>query len=272
MINFNKTVLAIHAHPDDTEIFCAGTLALLKQKGFKIIIATMTPGGMGSITQDEKRTSETRKKEATRAAAILDAEYYCLEQRDGYVFDNTDARIKVTALIRKVKAGIVLTHLPFDYHSDHRATSAIVEAGTMLTTLPNVPAEEHVIDLTPLLYYTSPFGFTDNMGGEIPEPSFFIDVTSTFEKKKEMLSFHESQKKVMKLMFKMDDFFGDMRDSDQKLGQLAGVPYAEAYWQNTGAGFLKEPLIQKILKEYIRHNGRHKVSGTHYKSKRRDIK
>lgn len=32
MNNFNKTVLAIHAHPDDTEIFCAGTLALLKKK------------------------------------------------------------------------------------------------------------------------------------------------------------------------------------------------------------------------------------------------
>ncbi|MEA1912032.1 MAG: hypothetical protein U9N32_10240, partial [Spirochaetota bacterium] len=73
-----------------------------------------------------------------------------------------------------------------------------------------------------------------------------------FEKKKEMLNFHESQKEVMKLMFKMDDFFGDMSYSDKRLGQMAGVKYAEAFWQNTGAGFLKEPLIQETLKENLR--------------------
>lgn len=250
MNNYNRTVLAIQAHPDDTEIFCSGTLALLKEQGFKIVISTMTPGGMGGVTHDEKGTAEIRREEATLAAAVLEAEYFCLEQRDGYVFDNTKARVSVTALIRKIKAGVVFTHLPFDYHSDHRATSTIVEAATMLATLPNVPTEEKPLKLTPLLYYTSPFGFTNNMGGKIPDPSFIIDISSTFEKKKEMLSFHESQKKVMELMFKMDDFFGDMRDSDQKLGQMSGVSYAEAYWQNTGAGFYKDPLIQEILKDY----------------------
>ncbi len=252
MNNFNKTVLAIHAHPDDTEIFCAGTLALLKKEGFKIAIATMTPGGMGGIMQDEKGTAETRKKEAARAAAVLDAEYYCLDQRDGYVFDNTDVRVKVTALVRKVNAGIVFTHLPFDYHSDHRATCSIVEAGTMLATLPNVPTEETPLKVTPLLYHTAPFDFSDTLGRAIPEPSFFIDVTETFKKKKEMLSFHQSQKELMKLMFKIDDFFGDMRKFDQKLGEIAGVSYAEAYWQHLGGGFHKDPVLQEVLKEYRR--------------------
>ncbi len=247
----NKTVLVIQAHPDDTEIFCSGTLALLKEKSFKIVIATMTPGGMGGVTHDEAGTAEIRKKEAALAAEVLEADYFCLEQRDGYVFDNTEARVKVTALIRKVKADIVLTHLPFDYHPDHRATSSIVEAGTILATLPNVPTDETPVKATPLLYYTSPFGFTDNMGRGIPDPSFFIDITSTFEKKKIMLAFHNSQKQVMKLMFKMDDFFGDMSDSDKRLGHMAGVKYAEAFWQNTGAGFLKEPLIQKTLRDFI---------------------
>lgn len=252
MNNYNKTVLAIQAHPDDTEIFCSGTLALLKDKGFKIVIATMTPGGMGGITHGEKETAKIRIKEAAKAAEVLEAEYYCLEQRDGYVFDNTEARIKVTALIQKVQAGVVFTHLPYDYHSDHRATSTIVEAGTMLATLPNVPTNEEPVTLTPLLYYTSPFGFTNNLGGEIPDPSFFIDVTTTFDKKKEMLSHHDSQKKVMELMFNIKDFFGDMRGFDQKLGKLAGVKYAEAYWQNTGRGFNNEPFIQEILKDFRR--------------------
>ncbi len=252
MNNYNKTVLAIQAHPDDTEIFCSGTLSLLKDKGFKIVIATMTPGGMGGVTHNEEGTAEIRRKEAARAAEVLGAEYFCLDQRDGYVFDNTEARIKVTTLIQKVQAGVVFTHLPYDYHSDHRATSTIVEAGTMLATLPNVPTNEKPVTLTPLLYYTSPFGFTNNMGGEIPDPSFFIDVTTTFEKKKEMLSHHDSQKKVMELMFNIKDFFGDMRGFDQKMGKLAGVKYAEAYWQNTGGGFYKDPFIQEVLEDFKR--------------------
>jgi len=36
--NENKTVLCIVAHPDDAEFQCAGTLALLADKGWKIVI------------------------------------------------------------------------------------------------------------------------------------------------------------------------------------------------------------------------------------------
>jgi N-acetylglucosamine malate deacetylase 1 len=250
--NYNKTVLAIQAHPDDTEIFCSGTLATLKDNGFKIVIATMTPGGMGGVTHNEEETADIRKKEAALAAASLGADYYCLEQRDGYVFDNSEARIKVTSLIRKVNAGVVFTHLPYDYHPDHRACSSIVEAGTLLATLPNVPTTETPLKLTPLLYYTSPFGFTDNMGGKIPAPDFFVDITDKFEIKKKMLSFHDSQKEVMKRMFNISDFSGNMRNSDLMIGKMAGVKYAEAYWQNTGAGFYNDPFIQEILKESLR--------------------
>ena len=55
-------------------------------------------------------------------------------------------------------------------------------------------------------------------------------------------------------MLKMDDFFRDIRDSDQTLGKMIGVKYAEAYWQNRGGGFLKDPLIQEILKDYRKDN------------------
>jgi LmbE family N-acetylglucosaminyl deacetylase len=47
-MNDNKTALSIIAHPDDVEFVCAGALALLKQKGWDIHIATMTPGDCGS--------------------------------------------------------------------------------------------------------------------------------------------------------------------------------------------------------------------------------
>ena len=44
---FNKVVLSINAHPDDAEAWNAGVLKLLKDKGYKIVIATMTGGRSG---------------------------------------------------------------------------------------------------------------------------------------------------------------------------------------------------------------------------------
>ena len=45
-------VLALHAHPDDVEFQCSGTLILLREAGCDVTIATMTPGDCGSAEHD----------------------------------------------------------------------------------------------------------------------------------------------------------------------------------------------------------------------------
>ena len=76
-MNLEKTVLAIVTHPDDAEFLCAGALALLHQRGWQVIMATMTPGDCGSTELDRLAISKIRRQEATEAAAMLDAKYYC---------------------------------------------------------------------------------------------------------------------------------------------------------------------------------------------------
>ena len=71
-------VLAIHAHPDDVELQCAGTLALLKDAGCEIVVATMTAGDKGSAELDPDQTAAVRRREAAAAANLLGAEYHCL--------------------------------------------------------------------------------------------------------------------------------------------------------------------------------------------------
>ena len=44
-------MLAVMAHPDDIEMTCAGTLALLKRAGWDIHMASMTAGDLGSATR-----------------------------------------------------------------------------------------------------------------------------------------------------------------------------------------------------------------------------
>ena len=82
---FNKIALSLHAHPDDAEAWNAGVLKLLKDRGYKIIIATITAGQMGGCDMNMQETARVREKEAKNAASVLDAEYYCLGGEDGFL-------------------------------------------------------------------------------------------------------------------------------------------------------------------------------------------
>jgi len=251
MKTFNKVALSINAHPDDAEAWNAGALKLLKDKGYTIVIATMTGGELGGCNMTTEETARVRFEEGRKAAAVLDAEYYTLGGADGFLFDTKELRLKVISLIRKVKAGVIFTHLPNDYHADHRATSLIVEAAAMLSSLDTVPVQEPPVELTPLLYYSSPLMLCDPLGSQIVPPHFYIDVTSVIETKKQMLECHVSQIDLMKHMQKIDDFFGYVVQGNIDYGKMAGVDYAEVYWQRLGGGFQKEPQVQNDLKEFL---------------------
>jgi LmbE family N-acetylglucosaminyl deacetylase len=254
MKEFNKIALSFHAHPDDAEAWNAGTLKLLKDKGYKIVIATMTGGDLGGCNMSMEETAKVRFNEAQKAAAILDAEYYSLGGTDGFLFDTKELRLKAISLIRKVQAGIIFTHLPTDYHSDHRTTANIVETAAMVSSLDPVPVNEKPLETTPLLYHTSPLTLSDPIGSNITPPHFFIDVTSVIETKKKMLKYHISQIDLMKHMHKMDDFFGYVVEGNRNYGKMAAVEYAEVYWQHLGGGFQKEPQLQRDLSEFIIKN------------------
>ena len=248
---FNKVALSIHAHPDDAEAWNAGVLKLLKDKGYKIVIATMTGGDLGGCNMTMEETAKLRFEEAKKAAAVLDAEYYSLGGKDGFLFDNQEMRLKTISLIRKVKAGVIFTHLPTDYHSDHRTTAGIVEVAAMVSSLDTVPVSEKPIDITPLLYHSSPLTLVDPLGLQIAPPHFSVDVTSVIETKRKMLECHISQIELMRHMHKMDDFFGFVLEGNRNYGKMVGVDYAEVYWQHLGGGFQKDPQVQDDLFEFL---------------------
>jgi len=250
-MEFNKVVLSIHAHPDDAEAWNAGTLKLLKEKGYKIVIATLTGGDLGGCNTGMEETARIRFDEAQKAASVLEAEYYSLGGTDGFLFDNKEMRLKTVSLIRKVRAGIIFTHLPTDYHSDHRTTANIVETAAMISSLDPVPVEEKPLEISPLLYHSSPLTLSDPLGSKIVPPHFFVDITSVIETKKRMLGYHISQIEFMRHMHKMNDFFGFVLEGNRNYGKMSGVEYAEVYWQHLGGGFQKEPLVQRELQSFL---------------------
>jgi LmbE family N-acetylglucosaminyl deacetylase len=211
----------------------------------------MTGGDLGGCNMNMEETARVRFEEAKKAAAVLDAEYYTLGGTDGFLFDTKEFRLKAISLIRKVNAGVIFTHLPNDYHSDHRTTASIVEAAAMISSLDPVPVSEKPLAVTPLLYHTSPLTLSDPLGSQIAAPHFYVNVTSVIETKKKMLGCHISQIDLMRHMHKIDDFFGFVLEGNRNYGKMAGVEYAEVYWQHLGGGFQKDPQIQNDLAEYL---------------------
>ena len=61
-------LLAVAPHPDDAELLCGGTLALMADRGYRVGILDLTAGEMGT-----RGTVAGRRSEAERAAKIAAA-------------------------------------------------------------------------------------------------------------------------------------------------------------------------------------------------------
>src|SRR5882762_3240024 len=98
-------VLAIFAHPDDAELTMAGTLLKLKSLGYRVGVADMTRGEMGT-----RGTVEIRAKESLDAARILGLDARInLEQPDGHLTLSEETRQAVVRAIRKHRPKVVFT-------------------------------------------------------------------------------------------------------------------------------------------------------------------
>lgn len=245
-----KSVLAIVAHPDDAEFLCAGTLALLHKKEWEIHIATMTAGDCGSKSLSRAEISEIRKKEASRATAILDGTYYCLNQDDLFIFYDRKSILKVIELIRKVHPAMVFTMSPDCYLVDHEETSRLAQTACFGAGLVNVvtPGWEP-LDYIPHLYYLEPMEGKDKFGRKISATTI-VDISSVMDTKKEMLSCHESQREWLRAHHGMDEYVESMQRQSARTGSEVSVKYAEGFRQHQGHAYPQNNLLLTELSEY----------------------
>lgn len=243
-------ILCLHAHPDDAEIFAGGVLALLREAGHPVEIATMTAGDCGSSEHNAAEISRIRLEEARSAAAQIGADYRCLGFRDLEIFNDNESRRRVTAALRDLRPDLVLTASPADYHCDHEAASRLVLDACFAVSAPNYDTSAWspapALDRIPHLYFTDPAEGTDREGRVI-QPQFVVDVGSVFDKKKAMLACHASQRNWLLRQHGMDDYLRTMEDWCRARGALAGVTYGEGFRQYTGHPYPKRPLLEELL-------------------------
>jgi LmbE family N-acetylglucosaminyl deacetylase len=253
-------VLAVGAHPDDVEFMCAGLLALLRNAGCELHIATMSSGDCGSMREKPQTLRSIRQAEAEAACRALGAIYHPLEFSDFCIFNDDHANRRVTALLREVDPSIVITHSPQDYLSDHETTSTLVRNACFYGPAPNYKTSQWTATArtssVPHLYYAHPMEGID-IFGEVVMPHLYVDVTSVFPLKTDMLSCHKSQREWLRAQHGMDEYVESMRRWSRTLGQQASaisgriVEFAEAYRQHRGHAYPRDPILSTLLGNFV---------------------
>lgn len=246
-----KTVLSIGAHPDDAEFFCAGTLALLHQKGWEIHIATMAPGDCGTVQYSREEISRIRKAEAAKSASILDGVYHCLECGDIFILYDRPSLLKAIELVRKVRPSLVFTTSPSDYMVDHEMASKLAQTACFACGVVNVetPGAEP-FEPIPHLYYMDPAEHKDKFGTEI-KPSMIVDISGVMETKEKMLCCHESQRHWLMTHHGMDEYVNMMKTSDQKRGRQINTRFAEGFRQHLGHAYPQDNILKAELSDLV---------------------
>lgn len=243
-------VVAIHAHPDDIEIQCAGTLLRLRELGCRISTVTMTPGDCGSAELSQDEIAAVRRAEAGAAAKILGADYTCLEFRDLSICFDNDSRRRVTEFLRRSRPDIILTAPPVDYMHDHEITSQLVRDACFNASVPNYrtqqwdPAEP--MNKIPWLYYVDAVEGTDHFGNRLPV-DFIVDVSDTFDTKLEALACHSSQRNWLRRQHGIDEYLESTRRWSETRGQEAGVAHGEGFRQYKGHPHPTDNILGQLL-------------------------
>ena len=245
-------ILSFHAHPDDAETLCAGTLALLAAGGHRITIATMTAGDCGSTEFSREETARIRKGETAAAAALIGAEYLCADVGDLCVFNDDATRRTTTELIRSVAPDIVLTASPIDYHPDHEATSILVRDACFAVTVQNyATGPSPAMAQIPHLYFMDPIDGRDREGKRVM-PGFGVDISAHFAVRREMLVRHKSQFAWVIKQHGITDFTASLERWAAKQGRLFGVAFAEGFRQYTGTPYPRTEKLQELVGPALR--------------------
>lgn len=241
------TALTLLAHPDDAEILCAGTLIRLADAGWKIHIATATPGDCGTMTHTRWEISAIRTGEARAAAAMINATYHCLDERDGLVvYDKTTIQ-KAVDLFRRITPDLVFTHAQDDYMMDHVEVSKLARAASFVFGAPNISAFPLLSgSKIPHLYYCDPIEQIDSLGRPAGYTTL-IDVTAQHEKKLRMLAAHASQREWLRAHHGMDEYLEAVKRNDSERGKLLGTTFAEAFLQHRGHAYPRNDILRELL-------------------------
>ena len=217
-------LLAIAAHPDDVELTCGGTLLKMAWRGYKTGILDLTAGEMGT-----RGTPEIRAKEASHAAKLLGVKWRgTLGVPDSDVQPSRQEKLRLAAMIRQLRPKTVILPYWEARHPDHYHASTLGYEGCFLAGLKQLPIEGEAYRPFKILYSIS---YAD------VRPTFVVDITAQYDKRRKAILAFESQfrpkksEKKSKVYLAIDRLEAEMNLLARHYGRMIGVDYGEPFLQ-----------------------------------------
>ncbi|MBY9012951.1 MAG: PIG-L family deacetylase [Candidatus Lokiarchaeota archaeon] len=203
MIESKKlNILAIFAHPDDLSIFCAGTLARWAEEGHHIYALCCTSGEVGTLRRDltKEQVAATREKEVRAANDLIGVkETIILDYPDAGFINGAELRKKLIYYVRNLKADRVVTFDPwvtYEVHPDHLIVGRMAAEAAAFAAFPLLHTDQIEEGVEP--YECSEVWFMGLLGHK---PNYFVDISSTLEKKIEAALKFEATLELLANMF-----------------------------------------------------------------------
>jgi bacillithiol biosynthesis deacetylase BshB1 len=174
-------VLAFGPHPDDVEMCAGGLLLRMADRGYRCVVVDLTRGERGS--RGDARTRERETEAASRLLGLAARENLGLP--DGGLEDAAPQVAPLVAAIRRWRPRLVVAPCPVDLHPDHERAAALARRAYYLATIAKVEAE----GLPP----HRPDAIVHYMGHKEPEPTFVVDVSDVWERRREVVRCYASQ-------------------------------------------------------------------------------
>jgi N-acetylglucosamine malate deacetylase 1 len=225
-------LLVFGPHPDDIEIGLGATVARHTAAGHAVGLCDLTAGELGS-----NGTPEERRREAERAAGVLGAAWReNLGWPDGGI-ENTAAHVRAAVdVIRRHQPRAIAIPYWRDRHPDHGAASRVLTGAAFKSGLRRYETDRAPWRPEWLCYY-----FINDSA----PPSFVVDVSAHYDRKREALACFRSQfaptgDTAVSTRLTADSFRQLIESRDAQFGAQAGVAFAEGV-------IVREPVVRSTL-------------------------
>ncbi len=225
-------LLVFGPHPDDIELGLGGTIARETAAGRTVGLCDLTAGELGT-----NGTPETRRAEADEAARVLGAAWReNLAWPDGAIRATADIIRSAVDLIRRHRPRTVAIPYWQDRHPDHRAASQVLDECVFKSGLAKFDTGLGPWRPDWVCYYFINDG---------APPSFVIDVSEVYDRKRAALACYRSQfapagPDAAPTRLTAPTFRQLIESRDAQFGALAGVAFAEGV-------VVREPVARPSL-------------------------
>lgn len=204
-----KCILAVVAHPDDETFGCGGTLAVHAKMGYNVGVMSLTC------------SAEERRIELIEASNALGIDEPMILNEETLPDEGRIIKRISEAIVSK-RPEIVITHLPYDYHREHRLTVKLVKEAVEWAAHTTTSQEPWRVGRLLLM----------EVNTLITTPHVILDITETFDAKMEAIRLYYSQLEKFS-----DEYYQRFNRVKAELrGVQGGCRYAEA--------FVVEPLTE----------------------------